>query len=121
MSMGPRTCIAKVSGLSGKSCGARPADRIPGQNSMSQFVHLHVHTEYSLVDSIVRVPELMASVSSQGMASVALTDVDNLFALVKFYPGCTAERCQAYHRPRGPGVGPVGRGSGFQGHIPLRE
>ncbi len=52
---------------------------------MSQFVHLHLHTEYSLVDSIVRVPELMESVSSQGMASVALTDVDNLFALVKFY------------------------------------
>ena len=52
---------------------------------MSQFVHLHLHTEYSLVDSIVRVPELMESVSNQGMAAVALTDVDNLFALVKFY------------------------------------
>ncbi|MCY4642875.1 MAG: DNA polymerase III subunit alpha [Gammaproteobacteria bacterium] len=52
---------------------------------MKQFVHLHLHTEYSLVDSIVRVPELMDSVSTQGMASVALTDVNNLFALVKFY------------------------------------
>lgn len=52
---------------------------------MRQFVHLHLHTEYSLTDSIVRVPELMESVSRQGMASVALTDVNNLFALVKFY------------------------------------
>ncbi len=52
---------------------------------MRQFVHLHLHTEYSLIDSIVRVPKLMESVSRQGMASVALTDVNNLFALVKFY------------------------------------
>jgi len=52
---------------------------------MKQFVHLHLHTEFSLVDSIVRVPELMESARRQGMASVALTDVNNLFALVKFY------------------------------------
>ena len=52
---------------------------------MAQFVHLHLHTEYSLVDSIVRVPELMQSVSELGMSAVALTDVNNLFALVKFY------------------------------------
>ena len=52
---------------------------------MGQFVHLHLHTEYSLVDSIVRIPGLMEAVRAQGMASVALTDVNNLFALVKFY------------------------------------
>ncbi|MEM7402215.1 MAG: DNA polymerase III subunit alpha [Pseudomonadota bacterium] len=52
---------------------------------MSQFVHLHLHTEYSLVDSIVRVPRLMQQLSELGMYSVALTDVNNLFALVKFY------------------------------------
>ena len=52
---------------------------------MSQFVHLHLHTEYSLVDSVVRVPRLMQQLSEQGMYSVALTDVNNLFALVKFY------------------------------------
>ena len=52
---------------------------------MSQFVHLHLHTEYSLVDSIVRVPKLMQQLSSSGMSSVALTDFNNLFALVKFY------------------------------------
>jgi DNA polymerase-3 subunit alpha len=52
---------------------------------MSQFVHLHLHTEYSLVDSIVRVPKLMQQLDSFDMSSVALTDFNNLFALVKFY------------------------------------
>jgi DNA polymerase-3 subunit alpha len=46
---------------------------------------LRLHTEYSLVDGIVRVPELMAAVSSAGMPAVALTDQSNLFAMVKFY------------------------------------
>ena len=52
---------------------------------MSGFVHLSVHTEYSLVDGIVRVPELMAAVAAAGMPAVALTDQSNLFAMVKFY------------------------------------
>lgn len=51
----------------------------------ARFVHLRVHTEYSLVDSIVRVPELMARVREAGMPAVALTDHGNLFAMVKFY------------------------------------
>jgi DNA polymerase-3 subunit alpha len=52
---------------------------------LSQFVHLRVHTEYSLVDSILRVPELMSAVAAAGMPAVALTDQSNLFAMVKFY------------------------------------
>ncbi|HEV7612729.1 MAG TPA: DNA polymerase III subunit alpha [Steroidobacteraceae bacterium] len=52
---------------------------------MRQFVHLRLHTEYSLVDGIVRVPELIAAVSAAGMPAVALTDQSNLFAMVKFY------------------------------------
>lgn len=52
---------------------------------MKQFAHLHIHTEYSLEDSIIRIPELMQQVSALGMFAVALTDVNNLFALVKFY------------------------------------
>ncbi|MEJ2274190.1 MAG: DNA polymerase III subunit alpha [Woeseiaceae bacterium] len=49
------------------------------------FVHLHVHTEYSLVDSTVRIPALMAQCADQGMPAVALTDKNNVFGLVKFY------------------------------------
>jgi DNA polymerase-3 subunit alpha len=52
---------------------------------LSQFVHLRVHTEYSLADSILRVPDLMSAVAAAGMPAVALTDQSNLFAMVKFY------------------------------------
>jgi DNA polymerase-3 subunit alpha len=49
------------------------------------FIHLHVHTEFSLVDSTVRIPKLMARCAALGMPSVALTDQNNVFGLVKFY------------------------------------
>ena len=49
------------------------------------FVHLRLHTEYSLNDSVVRVPELIAAVAAGGMPAVAVTDEGNLFAMVKFY------------------------------------
>jgi DNA polymerase-3 subunit alpha len=52
---------------------------------LNQFVHLRLHTEYSLLDGIVRVPELMVAVAAAGMPAVALTDQSNLFAMVKFY------------------------------------
>jgi DNA polymerase-3 subunit alpha len=54
------------------------------------FVHLHVHTEYSLVDSVVRVPELVAATAAAGMPAVAMTDESNLFGLVKFYRAALA-------------------------------
>ena len=58
---------------------------------MPAFVHLRLHTEYSLVDGIVRVPELMDAVAEAGMAAVALTDACNLFAMVKFYRAAQAK------------------------------
>ena len=51
----------------------------------AQFVHLRLHTEFSLVDSVVRVPELLAATVAAGMPAVAVTDQNNLFAMVKFY------------------------------------
>jgi DNA polymerase-3 subunit alpha len=51
----------------------------------ASFTHLRVHTEYSLIDSVVRVPELVAAVAASGMPAVAVTDQNNLFAMVKFY------------------------------------
>lgn len=50
-----------------------------------RFVHLRVHSEYSLIDGLVRIKPLMRTVSSQGMGAVALTDYCNLFAAVKMY------------------------------------
>jgi len=49
------------------------------------FVHLHCHSEFSLVDGTLRVPDLIARAKAMGMPAVALTDHGNLFALVKFY------------------------------------
>ena len=50
----------------------------------SGFVHLSVHTEYSLVDSVVRVKPLVKAAAERGMPAVAMTDHMNLFAAVKF-------------------------------------
>jgi DNA polymerase-3 subunit alpha len=49
------------------------------------FVHLHLHTEFSLVDSTLRLKQLVKRVKELGMPAVAVTDQFNLFALVKFY------------------------------------
>jgi len=54
------------------------------------FVHLRLHTEYSLIDSVVRVPELVESVAGAAMPAVAVTDQSNLFAMVKFYRAALA-------------------------------
>nr|VFJ60646.1 MAG: DNA polymerase III, alpha subunit [Candidatus Kentron sp. FW]VFJ67660.1 MAG: DNA polymerase III, alpha subunit [Candidatus Kentron sp. FW] len=53
--------------------------------SSSLFVHLHLHTEYSLVDGIIRIPSLVTHVREAGMPAVAVTDQNNLFSVVKFY------------------------------------
>jgi len=49
------------------------------------FVHLRVHTEYSLVDSVVRVDPLVETLERLGMPACAITDQGNVSALVKFY------------------------------------
>src|ERR1700694_2597861 len=51
----------------------------------STFIHLRLHTEYSLIDSVVRVGDLMDAIRAERMPAVALTDQCNLFAMVKFY------------------------------------
>jgi len=50
-----------------------------------QFVHLRVHSEFSVVDGLVRVKALAAEAAKQQMPAVALTDQTNFYALIKFY------------------------------------
>jgi DNA polymerase-3 subunit alpha len=57
---------------------------------MTGFVHLRLHTEFSLVDSVVRIEELAAATAAAGMPAVAVTDQCNLFALVKFFRAAQA-------------------------------
>ncbi|MEA1051955.1 DNA polymerase III subunit alpha [Lamprobacter modestohalophilus] len=54
------------------------------------FVHLHLHTEYSLVDGLVRIKPLAKAVVAAGMPAVAVTDQSNLFCLVRFYKAALA-------------------------------
>lgn len=49
------------------------------------FVHLRVHSEFSVVDGIVRIPSLIKRVAKLGQPAVALTDLSNIFGLIKFY------------------------------------
>ncbi len=56
----------------------------------ARFVHTHLHSEYSLVDSTIRIKALVGACVQAGMPAVALTDECNMFALVKFYKACSA-------------------------------
>ena len=49
------------------------------------FVHLHVHTEYSMLDGAARVPDLIQEVARQGMSAIAMTDHGNVFGAYEFY------------------------------------
>ncbi len=53
------------------------------------YVHLQVHSQYSISDSLVRLPQLVDAAKTGGMQSLALTDDSNLYAAVKFYKACT--------------------------------
>ncbi len=53
-----------------------------------RFVHLNLHTEYSLSEGIVRIKEVGQRVLEGGMPAVAMTDLGNLYAAVKFYRAC---------------------------------
>jgi DNA polymerase III subunit alpha len=52
------------------------------------FVHLRVHSEFSLADGIVKIDRLAERAAALGMPAVALTDRTNLFGLIKFYQAC---------------------------------
>ena len=51
----------------------------------SNFVHLHVHTQYSLLDGAIRIDALLKRVADFGMDSVAITDHGTMFGVVEFY------------------------------------
>ena len=55
------------------------------------FAHLHVHTEYSLLDGMSRISELPAYAKELGMDSVAITDHGAMFGVVDFYKACKKE------------------------------
>src|SRR5229473_991658 len=51
----------------------------------AEFVHLHVHTQYSLLDGALKVKDLVKRVAAAGMPAVAVTDHGNMFGAITFY------------------------------------
>ena len=55
---------------------------------MAAFVHLSLHTEFSVVDGLVRIEALTECAKKMGFPAVAVTDLGNLFGMLKFYKAC---------------------------------
>ena len=62
---------------------------------MAEFVHLHVHTEYSLLDGACKVKELVAHCVKNGIKSIANTDHGNMYATLQFAEQCRKNNIQA--------------------------
>ena len=65
------------------------------------FVHLHVHTEYSMLDGAARLKDMFAECERAGMPAVAMTDHGNLYGAYDFWSKATKAGHQADHRHRG--------------------
>ncbi len=55
---------------------------------MSKFVHLHVHSHYSLLNALPKIPDLVATAKKFEMPALALTDNSNLYGTIEFYKEC---------------------------------
>ncbi len=73
---------------------------------MADFVHLHVHSEYSLLDGMSRIKDLPVRAKELGMKAIAITDHGNMFGAVEFYKECKKNDikpiigCEVYVAPR---------------------
>ena len=74
---------------------------------MSEFVHLHLHTEYSLLDGATRISEIAEKAISLGQSAVAITDHGVMYGAVEFYKQLKKKGvkpiigCEVYVAPRG--------------------
>jgi len=58
---------------------------------MSKFIHLHVHSHYSLLNALPKIPELVKEAKKYGMKALALTDNANMYGAIEFYKACKKE------------------------------
>jgi len=88
--------------------------------AVSEFVHLHVHTAYSLLDGAIRLKDLLARVQALKMPAVAITDHGSLFGVLDFYEKATAAGvkpllgCELYVAP---GARQEKKGKGDNHHL----
>lgn len=72
---------------------------------MSDFVHLHLHTEYSLLDGLTKIKKLVTTVKEMGMTACAITDHGNMYGTIEFYKTCLKNEikpiigCEIYTTP----------------------
>ena len=73
---------------------------------MTDFVHLHVHSEYSLLDGACRIKELVSRAKEMGQKAVAITDHGVMYGAIDFFKECRAQGvkpiigCEVYVAPR---------------------
>ncbi len=58
---------------------------------MKDFVHLHVHSHYSLLDGLSKIPDLVKTAKKHGFSALALTDHGNMYGAIEFYQACEKE------------------------------
>ena len=58
---------------------------------MNDFVHLHVHSEYSLLDGACRISDIPKTAKNMGQSAVAITDHGVMYGVVDFYKACKNE------------------------------
>ena len=77
------------------------------ESGPESFVHLHVHSEFSLLDGLSRVGEMTRRVADQGMTAMALTDHGSMYGVIPFYAAAKSAGIkpiigiEAYVAPRG--------------------
>lgn len=59
-----------------------------GMKTHSNFVHLHNHTDYSLLDGVLRIDDILKKAKEYKMSALAITDHGNMFGAIKFYENC---------------------------------
>jgi DNA polymerase III subunit alpha len=69
---------------------------------MSEFVHLHVHTQYSILDGAASIPKLINKVHASGMQAIAITDHGNMYGVFDF-----VESIKDFNKKNNTGILPI--------------
>jgi DNA polymerase III subunit alpha len=64
---------------------------VPASGSGDSFTHLHVHTEYSMLDGAARLEQLVAKAVADGQPALGITDHGNMYGILDFYQACRAQ------------------------------
>ncbi len=72
-------------GQGGDSPGQTQNQRVCVKQSVKSFTHLHVHTEYSMLDGAARVDAVVAKAAQDGQPAIGITDHGNMYGVLEFY------------------------------------